>query len=65
VENLVVVELKAVVDFEKIHFAIVRSYLKASHVELGLLLNFARPTLDIKRVGREFTGGRCPLDLEL
>jgi len=54
VEGKVVVELKAVVDFEPIHFAITRSYLKATGCELGLLLNFAAPTLAIKRVGREW-----------
>jgi GxxExxY protein len=56
VEAAVVVELKAVVDFEKVHFAIVRSYLKAASVSDGLLLNFAAPTLVVKRVGRTFTG---------
>lgn len=64
VEGAVVVELKAIADLEKAHFAIVRSYLKAAGVERGLLLNFAKPTLDIKRIGRELTGGRRPLDLE-
>jgi GxxExxY protein len=56
VEQSVVVELKAAAAFENVHFAIVRSYLKAANVRHGLLLNFARPTLDIKRVGKEFTG---------
>ena len=65
VEAAVVVELKAIAEFEKVHFAIVRSYLKAAGVQRGLLLNFAKPTLDIKRIGREFTGARRPLDLEL
>ena len=64
VESTVVVELKAIAEFEKVHFAIVRSYLKAAGIQCGLLLNFAKPTLDIKRIGREFTGARRPLDLE-
>jgi GxxExxY protein len=38
VENAVVVELKTIVDFEKVHFAIVRSYLKAASIADGLLL---------------------------
>jgi GxxExxY protein len=50
----VVVELKAISAFEDIHFATVRSYLKACQLESGLLLNFAAPILAIKRVGREF-----------
>jgi GxxExxY protein len=54
VEGKVVVELKAVVDFDPIHFAVTRSYLKATGCELGLLLNFATPALSIKRVGREW-----------
>lgn len=54
VERTVVVELKAVVDFDPIHYAITRSYLKATGCELGLLFNFTSPTLAIKRVGREW-----------
>ncbi len=54
VENAVVVELKTVTGFDPIHFSTVRSYLKATNCELGLLLNFAAPTLQVKRVGREW-----------
>jgi GxxExxY protein len=54
VEAAVVVELKAITAFEPIHFATVRSYLKATNCELGLLLNFAASTLQVKRVGREW-----------
>jgi GxxExxY protein len=54
VEGKVVVELKTVVAFDPIHFAIARSYLKATGQELALLLNFSTPTLSIKRVGREW-----------
>jgi GxxExxY protein len=50
----IVVELKTVVAFDPIHFATVRSYLKATGCELGLLLNFAAPILQTKRVGREW-----------
>ncbi len=49
VEDEIIVELKAVKDFEEIHFIVVRSYLKALGKEHGLLLNFAKPTLEIKR----------------
>lgn len=61
VESAVVVELKAVADFENIHFAIVRSYLKAADLDHALLMNFAATTLAVKRVGREFTGAKRPL----
>jgi GxxExxY protein len=50
VEGLVVVELKAVKEINDSHFAIVRSYLRAVGLHHGLILNFAKPTLEIKRV---------------
>ncbi len=50
VENEVVVELKAVKALEDIHFAQVKSYLKATGLHVGLLLNFNTPTLTIKRI---------------
>ena len=53
VEQTVVLELKAISALEDIHFATVRSYLKACKLETGLLLNFAAATLTVKRVGRE------------
>lgn len=54
VEGTIVVELKTISGFEPIHFATVRSCLKATDCSLGLLLNFAAPTLPVKRVGREW-----------
>ena len=53
VEDLIVVELKAIRALEDIHFAIGRSYLKATGLEDGLLLNFATVPLTIKRFCRE------------
>lgn len=50
VEDTIIVELKTVKDLEDIHFAIVRSYLKAAGKQHGLLLNFAKTTLEVKRV---------------
>jgi GxxExxY protein len=46
----IVVELKAVKALEDIHFAQVKSYLKATGLHVGLLLNFNSPTLLVKRV---------------
>lgn len=46
----VLVELKAIATIEDIHFVVARSYLKAVGRDHGLLLNFAKPTLEIKRV---------------
>ncbi len=45
-----VVELKAIKEITNEHFAIVRSYLRAVNQRHGLILNFAKPTLEIKRV---------------
>jgi GxxExxY protein len=53
VEGVVVVELKATSAIENIHFAVLRSYLKALGLSDGVLLNFAATRLSIKRVGRE------------
>src|SRR5437016_1016475 len=53
VEGTIVVELKAIRSLEDIHFAIGRSYLKATNLDDGLLLNFATITLTIKRFCRE------------
>ncbi len=50
VAGVVVVELKATRALEDVHFAVVRSYLKATGCEHGLILNFAKRTLEIKRV---------------
>jgi GxxExxY protein len=50
VEDTIVVELKATKDLEDVHFAVVKSYLKATGKTHGLLLNFARTTLQVRRV---------------
>ncbi|MBN1911836.1 MAG: GxxExxY protein [Pirellulales bacterium] len=50
VADQIIVELKAVKDFEDIHFAQLRSYLKATRLRVGLLMNFNKPKLEIKRV---------------
>lgn len=46
----IVVELKAIKALEDIHFAQVRSYLKATGLHVGLLMNFNAPTLVVKRI---------------
>jgi GxxExxY protein len=57
VEGEIVVELKAVRSLEGIHFAQVKSYLKATGLHVGLLLNFNAPTLVVKRVVLDFKPG--------
>ena len=50
VAGQIILELKAVKDLAEIHFAQLKSYLKATGLHVGLLLNFNAPTLVIKRV---------------
>jgi len=46
----VIVELKAIRSLEPVHFAQLRSYLKATQFPIGLLLNFGESRLGIRRV---------------
>jgi GxxExxY protein len=50
VENQIIIELKATRELSAVHFAQLRSYLKATGLKVGLLLNFAKPALEIKRI---------------
>ena len=50
VADKVIVELKTVEFLSKMHKAQTLNYLKASGYEVGLILNFARPKLEYKRV---------------
>jgi len=50
VEGQVIVELKTVNNFDDSHLAQLLSYLKASGLRVGLLFNFAKAVLKIKRV---------------
>jgi GxxExxY protein len=56
VANLVVVELKAAENIQPIHYSQLLSYLKATGLKLGLLINFKerRLMLGIRRVIRFF-----------
>ena len=49
VDEKIVVELEAIDALENVHFAIVRSYLKASGLADALILNFSSMPLTIKR----------------
>lgn len=50
VEEQIVVELKAVEALQPVHYAQLRSYLRATGLRVGLLLNFNSSALVIKRV---------------
>jgi len=54
VENLVIVELKATKRIEDIHLAQCLNYLKATGLSLGLIINFGKPKVEIKRVVRNY-----------
>ena len=46
----IIVELKAVDEFIDEHFSQVYNYLKASGLQLGLLINFGNKSLEYKRI---------------
>ena len=50
VEKKVLVELKALILLEGVHFSQILSYLKAYRLEVGLLINFGSKSLQFKRV---------------
>jgi GxxExxY protein len=50
IDDTIVVELKAVKNVEDVHFAIVKSYLKALGKEHGLIINFSKKVIEVKRV---------------
>ena len=50
VNREIVVELKTIKALEDIHFAQVKSYLKATGLQVGLLMNFNAPALVVKRI---------------
>ena len=50
IDDTIVVELKAIKNVEDVHFAIVKSYLKALGKEHGLIINFSKKVIEVKRV---------------
>jgi GxxExxY protein len=54
VENLVLVELKAVKEFDDVHKAQCINYLKATGLRICLLINFGKSKIEIKRIVRQF-----------
>lgn len=50
VENVVSVELKAVINLENVHLAQAINYLEAYNLEIGLLINFGAKSLMFKRL---------------
>jgi len=50
VEGDIILELKSVSEINNIHKAQLLSYLKSANKSLGLVLNFAKQKLEIKRI---------------
>lgn len=49
VENVVLVELKAITQLNDVHYAQIINYLEAYKLEVGLLINFGDKSLKFKR----------------
>jgi GxxExxY protein len=50
VDRRIIIELKAVKAIDEIHVAQTINYLRAANYHLGLILNFAKPKLEVKRL---------------
>ncbi len=53
VENIVIVELKALTKLEDVHIAQGLNYLTAYNIDIGLLINFGGLKLEFKRLFRK------------
>lgn len=60
VQNSIIIELKTVDSLGKIHYAQIRSYLKAANLEVGILVNFAKERADFRRVEQPFKSPSSP-----
>jgi GxxExxY protein len=54
VENKILLELKAVGGLSKEHYAQTINYLKATGIEVALLINFGNPKLEYRRFENKF-----------
>ncbi len=50
VEDVISVEIKAVIQLEDVHMAQAINYLEAYNLEIGLLINFGSKSLTFKRL---------------
>ena len=50
VEEVISVELKAIIKLEDVHLAQAINYLEAYNIEVGLLINFGSKSLEFKRL---------------
>ena len=49
-EDIVMVEMKAVKSLDQVHMAQCLNYLKAANLRICLLINFGRPRIQIQRI---------------
>ncbi len=50
VNSMVIIELKACKAIDDSHLAQCMNYLKACNIKLGLIINFGKPKVEVKRV---------------
>lgn len=62
VEDKVLIELKAVNNLGNEHFAQILNYLKATEIEVGLIVNFGRPKLEYRRFNNRFNQDKSLAD---
>ncbi|MEA3358836.1 MAG: GxxExxY protein [Thermodesulfobacteriota bacterium] len=58
VEGKIIIELKTVKAIDKIHEAQLLNYLKATGIQVGILVNFKHPKAEIKRMVLDLPEGR-------
>ena len=54
IEGVLLVELKAVKELDDVHLAQCLNYLKATKLRLCLLMNFAKPKVEIRRIANNY-----------
>jgi len=54
IEGVLLVELKAVKELDDIHLAQCLNYLRATRLRLCLLIKFAKPKLEIRRIANHY-----------
>ena len=54
INDCVIIEIKIAKNFDNIHFAQCLNYLKATGLKICLLINYAKPKVEIRRVVNEF-----------
>lgn len=54
VEDKIMVEIKAIIKLEDVHFCQALNYLEAYKLETGLLINFGSKSLEFRRITNEY-----------